>query len=470
MRKILLIVIGLAAIASAVFAGVTYWLLREPHPEWTTRSPKALREFTEGLEDLAKMYRIDAVRHFEEALELDPDFVMAKLNLAFLYNSRSERQRILSELQEVESGPLNPREGFLLAYQLARSEGRDGDAEASLESFVGQHPEDPYGLRVQCRLDWEAQRWDEAERCYHHLLGLHPNWVEARDHLGYLAMSRGHFEEAEERFRTYRYLAPEQANPHKSLAELLTVLGRYEEAEGELLEAIRIKPDFCDAYAVRIELGLMSGRLEMADEALRGIESIEACEFLETRGMTCSLRAWTYFLRGDSEAAWDQLAGGCLERLYGFDLLGHRIAVMTGRQEESTEMEAVLSEYRDEVVGAGRPVHAEFLSALLAHMQGIRALAAGDLSQAIEQFSEADGKLGYWGGERASIKLFNRLNLLKALELLGRVPQAEALRQEIDAVNPRLIESFVLPDLETLRRVGDAGISASFPLREDRYQ
>ena len=470
MKKILLITVLLAAVAGAVFAGVTFWLLREPAAEWTTRSPRALREFTQGLEDQAKIYRMDAVHHFEEALELDPSFVMAKLQLAFLYSSESERRRMLDELREVDPGQLNPRERFLLAYRLARADGRDGDAQASLDAFLEHHPSDPYGIRVQCALDWEAQEWDAAEGCYNRLLELHPTWVEARNHLGYIAMARGRFDEAEERFRTYRYLAPDQANPYHSLSELFTVLGRYEEAEEDLAEVIRIKPDFCPAYTQLAEVGFLSGRLDLAERAISDLESIEACDLMKERGVACSMRAWVLYARGDAEGAWKQLEGGCLERRQGFDLLGHRIAVMTGRSEEATRMEAVLSEYRDEVEAAGRPVHAKFLAALLAHMQGIRALAAGDLHQAVERLNEADAKLGYWGGERASIKLFNRLNLLRALELLGRVPQAEALRRQIDEVNPRLVDAFPLPDVDALRRVGAAGLPPSFPLRDERLQ
>lgn len=470
MRKVLFITLGLATAAGAVFAGVTYWLLREEPSEWTTRSPRALREFTEGLGDLAKIYRVDAIRHFEEALELDPSFAMAKLNLAFLYTSRSERQRMLDELREVDVSELRPRERFLVTYRLARAEGRDGDAQVSLNTFREDYPEDPYGLRVLCRLSWEAERWDAAVSCYQRLLELHPNWVEARNHLGYVALARGRFAEAEEHFRIYRYLAPDQANPYHSLSELLTVLGRYEEAETDLAEAIRIKPDFCAAYAQRVEIGLISGQLALAESALDDIESIEACDFYATQGRLCSSRAWIDFVRGDSEAAWSGLEGACLERHEGFDLLAHRIAVMTGRTQEAAAMEEMLRQYQAEIARTSRPVYAEQLRAILAHMEGIRALADGDLALAAERLEEADSKLGYWSGERASIKPFNRLNLLGVLELLGRVEAARALRQEIEAVNPRLIESFPLPDLERLKRLGDSGMSASFPLREERHQ
>ncbi len=469
-RQVLLIVLPVAAGVVALCAGAAFLLFHGPEAEWTTRSPKALEEFELGLKDLAKMYSVSAIQHFEQALERDPSFAMAKLQLTTLYPSRSERKRLHEELRQVDPGELNQREQFLLAYHLARVEQRVADAAATLERFTAEHPDDPFGLRVRCRVAWERQAWDEAERCYENLLALHPDRVEARNNLGYIAFARGRFEEAEERFLTYRYLAPDQANPHHSLAVLLTARGRYQEAEEEIEEVIRIKPDFCEAYTLRANVGFLSGRVDLAAGAIEQLESIGECGYLQDRGAVCAMRAWVLYLGGDAEAAWRQLDGGCLERLGGRDLLAHRIAVMTGRTERGLAMEKIVSAYHGKVLAAGRPVHARFVAAHLAHMQGIRELAAGDLQQAVEHLSAADADLGYWGGERASIKLFNRLNLLRALELAGLTARAVALRQEIDGVNPLLIEDFPLPDVDALRRIGSAGLPASFPLREDQHQ
>ncbi len=469
-KRILWIAVPLVAAVVALCAGAAFLLFNGSQSEWTTRSPKALEEYERGLKDLAKMYKMSAVQYFETALELDPSFAMAKLQLATLYPSRSERKRLHEELRQVDAGKLTARERFLLAYQLAHFEGRDGDAASTLERFVDQHPDDPFGLRVRCMVAWDHQAWDEAERCYENLLALHPDRVEARNNLGYIAFARGRFEEAEERFRTYRYLAPDQANPHHSLAVLLTTRGRYQDAEEEIAETIRIKPDFCEAYTQRANVGFMSGRLELATDALEELESIGECGYLKDRGALCAMHAWVLYLGGDADAAWRQLDGGCLERLEGFDLLAHRIAVMTDRTERSLAMEEIVSAYHQKVEAAGRPVHARFIAAHLAHMQGIRELAAGDLEQAALHLAAADADLGYWGGERASIKQFNRLNLLRALELAGHTPRAVALRREIDRVNPRLVEDFPLPDVDALRRIGVRVAPWPFPLREDQNQ
>ncbi len=469
-KRVLLFAIPAAAVTVAVLIAGAYWLLRTPPPEWTTRSPRALEEYEIGLKDLAKMYKMDAVQHFEKALELDPSFAMARLHLATLYPSRSERKRLHEELRLIDTRKLQARESFLLAYHLARVDRRKADSEQVLALFLEQHPQDPFGLKIQCEIAWEAQAWDEAERCYDNLLTLHPNRVEAWNNLGHIALARGRFDEAEERFKTYRYLAPDQANPHHSLASLAAIRGRYQEAKRELEETVRIKSDFCAAYTQLVDVGFLSGRLDLAGGALEDLEGIEECGYLQDRGVVCALRAWVLYLGGDAEGAWRQLDDGCLERLDGYDLLAHRIAVMTGRFETGVAMEQVVSNYRDKVLAAGRPIHARLIGALLAHMRGIRELAGGDLKKAVALLSEADDALYYWGGERASIKLFNRLNLLRTLELAGLTPRAVALRREIDDINPRLVDAFPLPDVDALRRVGSPGLPASFPLRDEQHQ
>lgn len=88
--------------------------------------------------------------------------------------------------------------------------------------------------------------------------------------------------------------------------------------------------------------------------------------------------------------------------------------------------------------------------AITARARGVRLLATGHLASSAESFRDADERLDYWVPRLASFKLFNRLHLLRALEALGRGEEAAMLRAEIDAVNPRLIDEFRIPDLEGL--------------------
>ena len=449
--------IALVLLALAGVAAGGYWMLREPPPQWTSDSPQALEEFQLGFDAMSKFYNAEAREHFARALELDPDFVVARLQNAS-YLEKDDSDRLRAELAAVDRGRLNAQERFLLDYWLARTAPEEPEREPSrrepaeiLDEFLAEHPDNFFGLRYQCDAYWRDQDWDSAEGCFQRLLELHPNWVMAQNHLGYVAMARGRFSEAEERFSTYRYIAPDQANPHDSMAELLITLGRYEEAEASLQKAIAIKADFCHAYQLRAQIGLFTGRFEIVEKALADLDSFAGCESTKEYGYSCMMKARLRYYQGDAEGAWELVDGDCLERFQGVDLTAHRIAVMTGRVDRALEMEEKQRRRQEETLAAGRPDDAESMGAGLAHMEGIRALAGGDTARAVERLTRADQLLDYWG-PRAELKLFHRLNLLHALELAGEKAAAEALRGKIEAVNPRLLQDVHLRDLDPTAR------------------
>lgn len=73
-RRILIIsVVILAGLA------VSWLLIAQRQPEWTTASADALGEFELGLEAQGKVYSAEALQHFSRAVALDPDFSMARL-------------------------------------------------------------------------------------------------------------------------------------------------------------------------------------------------------------------------------------------------------------------------------------------------------------------------------------------------------------------------------------------------------
>jgi len=455
MKKLIWILGGTLVLGVAAAAVAGWWYLHREPPEWTSSSPRAVEELEAGLEDRSKYYMYDASVHFHRALELDPDFAVARLYLLLtLPESRERREELRSALEEADLGALRPRERFLIRFYLARMDGRDEDAEVAVREFLEEHPRDPFGVNAECILLWSHQEWDEASKCYRRLLRLHPNRVEAQNRLGYVAMARGRFSEAEEHFLTYRYVAPDQANPYHSMSELLVLLGRYDEAAEALRRTVEIKEDFCAAYAEWTRLETLAGRFDAAREQLRRVTEIPACHYLVENGFVCSMEAWLSYLEGWPEEAWEQTSGECLERLQGFDVPAHRIAVMTGREAEAAAMEEALRARYEKVKAGKQPAYAAHFRAVIAHVEGVRALAAGDLESAAERFRAADEMLSYWIPGLASLKVFNRVNLLRTLEALGKVAEATAVRRKIESVNPRLLDEYRIPDLERLEGPG----------------
>ncbi|MEM1207047.1 MAG: tetratricopeptide repeat protein [Acidobacteriota bacterium] len=440
--------VGVATTVALGVAGYALWSFQDEPAPWTTRSPKALEAFDEGIWNLSRFYFRDAVVQFERALELDPDFPMARLHLALLHEEGDpERDRLMEGLATVNAEGMTEMERWLLTYWLTRHGGDVEGARTFLVGYLEGRPDDAYARFTLCGDRWMAQDWDAADACYRKLIEMHPNWVLAQSRLGYIAMARGRFDEAEEHFLTYRYIAPDQAAPYGSLGQLLTIRGRYDEARDSLGEALAQKGDYCEAHVSRVRLSLMAADFDGADQAIDQLEGTPGCGFLVERGYVCDLRAWRAYLAGRTGEARKRVAVCRQDRSFA-SLLIHRMAAMGGdlaaaEAEEALAAEALAS--TDETDPA-----ALLNEAILLHLQGVRTMVLGDWGKAAELLESADRLNNYWGLERAIFKLFNRLNLIYCLERAGRDGEAEALREQVEAVNPRYLEDYRLPDLEAL--------------------
>ena len=67
---------------------------------------------------------------------------------------------------------------------------------------------------------------------------------------------------------------------------------------------------------------------------------------------------------------------------------------------------------------------------------------SGDHEQALRRLQEADERLVYWGDGQAIFKLMNRLAIAALLESTGDEAGAERVREEVRAINPRLVARF----------------------------
>ena len=399
-------------------------------PQWTTRSPAALAELEKGFEAEMKYYGEDAREHYRRALALDPDFVIAKLRLlsATPAQDKDTRQRLIDELRKAHTAALRPRERLLVEYFLARADKENARADKLLSAYLDDHPTDPFALSIRCGQAWTRGDFAEAEACNKRLLDVDPNWVQAQNQLGYLAMGQGHFAEAERLFRTYLFIAPDQANPHDSLGELLTVVGRYPEAEHELEEAARIKPNFCAAWSHLILLHLVAGELDPARATLARVQDTGSCPADFIRAQSCRLAAWTGLESRDYGAAW-AAASACGEKPGDLSVMAYRVALLAGQGEVGARLLAAAQQEIE------YPEKDRTNEAVVAHMAGLQELQKGDAAAAAKLFAKADQGLEYWSDGVAILKLFNRLDLAAALRGAGRTAEAQRITAEVAAVN-----------------------------------
>jgi tetratricopeptide (TPR) repeat protein len=423
----------LIAVALIALAGGAMMMVIGTGTDWTTDSQEALREFESGLESRMKYYNSEAAKHFANAVELDPEFLAAKLYLSFHEEQWDRREALQAELREADLTRLTTREQFLVRFYIAQWDRDFDEARRLAEQYTKDNPGDAYGLHVLSELMWREQDFDEAERIYGEILEIDPNWAMAQNRLGYIALARGRFDEAEELFVTYNYIAPDQANPHDSMGELLVLVGRYEEAREQFERALELRPDFCNSHLHLIDLVLMQGNPEEAEPIIQ--RAAAHCGDRMASMMRCSVAIWKEFLEGEPENVWSDEQEDCRRMLGDYNFIVHRTACLTDRIRIAEKAERQLQR-GIEAAEQAEHMRLDFPRALLLHMKGTRLSAQQEWEEAIELFQKADDMLLYWGEGQGILKLYNQVNLAYAQERAGLTDEAARTIARVEAVNP----------------------------------
>lgn len=426
--------------------------------EWTTSSPAALEEFELAGEARMKLYHPEAMAHLERAVELDPDFVFAKLLLSdFLRWEYPERATALfEEVLQADRSRLRPRERFFIDRAEAYSEERIADAEQLTKEYFEKHPNDPFILENVATAAFNRGESEKAERLYRRLLEVAPNWVTAYNQLGYLTMRQGRFPEAEEYFTSYRFIAPDQANPHDSLAELYTIQGRYDDARTSLDNALEIKPDFWASYFHLIQAYVMMRDFDAARQVLETWRSQEGAMERELETWGCVVdsvermydRSWDEILDGQSSSCVEKSSPtGSASRAV------HRAACQVADWELAEQFENRVREQIEKIEKAQKASSDkknQVVISGLRNMEGIRLALQGDYEGAETRFREADAELQYLETGPAIFKLYNRLLIVETLFAQGRDVEAHKLLAKVRSVNPSMVEEFEADGLKLL--------------------
>jgi Flp pilus assembly protein TadD len=443
MKKTWLAVIAVVAVALAVS------LIALPRgSEWTTDSPEARVELEAAVDAQMKLYHPEAKAHLEKAVELDPDFVVAKLFLADQL-SRTDRERakqLADEAFAADVSRLSARERLLIERARAIGERRYDDAARMTDDYLEKHRDDPYVLHLKALRTWLAGDFEEAERLNQRLIEIAPNWVIAYNQLGYIAMSQGRFVEAEEYFSSYRFVAPDQANPHDSLGELYMITGRYDEAEATLLRSIEIKPDFWAAYDHLVLVKTWSGDFDGARQVLEMARDTGDCPPSWDAGMECRIllsqmaasALWRDILaaRDEHPECFNDMASGYAR------VVTHLAASTVGDRDVAQAIEDDVAK----LVASAQEGTAESglgdVLGLQAHLRGVRLAVNGDLEGAIESFNQADRHLSYLQAGSGLFKLYNRILLVETLLAAGDDGKAHQLLSKVRSVNPKMADEF----------------------------
>ncbi len=236
----------------------------------SSSSLEAYRLYSEGVDACLNVRWADAQKLLEAAIEKDPRFAEAYLQLAVVASSRGSpvsRREYLRKAAEY-ADRLSAQQRRLLDLQLARGTGDPAKAARLLEAFLADYPtvEEAYGAANSLYNPALGGVFDPEKMLSVAQMGVKalPTSGPTRNTYGYALINAGRYGDALREFETYARLAPREPNPYDSMGEAYLFLGLPDKAVESYSRALSIDATF-DSARNGQALGLaMLGRYEEA--------------------------------------------------------------------------------------------------------------------------------------------------------------------------------------------------------------
>lgn len=213
----------------------------------TTDSDAARDYYLQGRDLAEKLRAQEAFAYFQKAVEADPDFAMAYLNMALTQNtnkgffkyfdraktlaaqvSEGERLMILGVEAGTNADPMTQREHYTRLTEL--------------------YPNDPRAHNLLGNHYFAQQEYDLAIEQYLKAIRQDPEFSQPYNQLGYCYRFMEDYSEARRAFKRYTQLIPDDPNPYDSYAELLLKMGKFNASIMSYRKALEVNPNFTASY------------------------------------------------------------------------------------------------------------------------------------------------------------------------------------------------------------------------------
>lgn len=228
----------------------------------TTASEKARELYIKG-RDLAENVRNqESIEYFEQALELDPNFAMAHLQLAFTSPSTRSFFEHFNAARALVDKVSEGERLWILGTQAAVN-GDPARQRELFEEMVAAYPKDKRTHNQLANQLFGQQMYQEALAEYEKSRAIDPDYPPNYNQIGYCYRNLGDFEAAERAFQRYIELIPHDPNPYDSYAELLLKMGKFEASLEAYRKAVEINSRFLPShFGIATNLCLMDKHKE----------------------------------------------------------------------------------------------------------------------------------------------------------------------------------------------------------------
>jgi serine/threonine protein kinase/tetratricopeptide (TPR) repeat protein len=396
-----------------------------PADAFTAASLEAASAYAQAQEQQALGRREEAIKKYQEALALDPEFGRAYSGLAAQYESLGRpaeaEENYQKALQRIDR--MNDREKYRtrgVYYMFAR---KPDLAVPELNALLLAYPFDSTGLANLALARFYLRDWDEALEIGRKAASVQPNNVGRRQNVSLYAMYAGQFESAITESDAVRKLNPTafKAFVARALSEL--ALGRPADAIKTYDELLKVSPDGAAFAASGLaDVAAVEGRFADAIAILdKGVADDEGRKNLARAAGKRVARGEMHLARGDSAAAVRDAQAAATSTDNNVRSAAGLLFARAGRRDEAQKIaEALEGRLETDSQAYGKLIRAELA---LAQGQGRAAL---DFARQAEKISDT------WLGH---------LLLARAYVMLDAFPEADS---QLDLVIRRQGEATAL--------------------------
>jgi len=238
---------------------------------------------------------------FEAALELAPDFGVARLRLAHLQAIDSETVQARQNMSLAAEDPfLLPREQQYVAAYLAFFSGNYDVAEKTASAILAEYPYEVEAREILGQVYLHRYQLPEAAAIYEELVLELPRNEGALAWLGDIYLQLGKTVAAGDIFKRYLEVAPDSPNPYLEMARWARASGDYDAALKYLDQAVSILPSMPGAATLRAELLYIGGQ---SDAALKAFQEVAQTPVYAARERIDAMFHWVSLLAADGKYA-----------------------------------------------------------------------------------------------------------------------------------------------------------------------
>jgi len=209
--------------------------------------------------------RIDeAISHYRQALQIEPDYAFAHCGLGIVLQSQGKFDEAIKHYRRaLQIAPQYTEANSHLGNALA-AQGRLDEAISNYRQALQTRPNVSEVLSNLGNALAAKGLLDEAIKHYRQAIQLDPDCVNAHYNLGSVLRLSGKLDEAISHLCYVLQIEPDYAHAHRGLGIALQLKGELDEAIGHYHRALQLKPDYFEVYGNLGDALAEQGRLDEA--------------------------------------------------------------------------------------------------------------------------------------------------------------------------------------------------------------